>query len=205
MTAMNYLIIGDDEYLRAREEARIKEKFLPPEETDLNYSVYQPDQIDGIMDSVNTVPFMADKRVILVKDAHELSKESLEAILSYAESPLKTNVLILSADSSLEGNKLYRKLSTLVETVKMRKPDKATVKKWIRGFFKKEDIDISPAATDLVAELKGDDISGIKTELEKIAAYSGGEKIETEDVEKLVGRSVTETVFKLVDAINKLD
>lgn len=39
-------------------------------------------------------------------------------------------------------------------------------------------------------------------ELEKLAAFSGDERIEKEHVEQLVGRSVTDTVFKLVDAIN---
>ena len=201
----NYLIIGDDQYLRGREESKIKENFLSSEESYLNYSVFNSQEIDNIMDSLNTVPFMGDRRVVLVKDAHQLSQDSFETILSYAEKPMDSTVLVLSADSSLEGNKAYKKLSSLMETVRANAPDAATVKKWIRGFFKNEDIEISPQAVNLIAELKGDDISGIKTELEKIAAYSGGEKIEAGNIEELVGRSVTETVFKLVDAINKKD
>ncbi|MGB2600189.1 MAG: DNA polymerase III subunit delta [Candidatus Omnitrophota bacterium] len=202
---MTYLIIGDDEYLRSREESKIKDNFLSPAEIDLNYSVYSPDDINGIMDSLNTTPFMADNRVVLVKDAHQLSQDSLGTILSYAEKPVETSVLVLSADSALEGNKLYRKLSSLIEKVEAGKPNEATVKKWIRGFFKKEGIEISPEAVNLIAELKGDDTSGIKTELEKLASYSGGDRIEVEHVENLVGRSVAETVFSLVDAINRSD
>ncbi|MFQ5952583.1 MAG: DNA polymerase III subunit delta [Candidatus Omnitrophota bacterium] len=202
---MNYLIIGDDEYLREREEIKIREKFLSTDQIDLNYSVYQPQETDNIMDSLNTVPFMGDRRVVLVKDAHQLSPEALGAIVSYMEKPDQANVLVLSAAGPLGDSKSYKKLSSLVETIKADKPDLATMKKWIKSFFKKENIDISREAVDLIVELKGQDSSGIKTELEKLASYSGGKKIEVSHVEELVGRSVTETVFKLVDAINAKD
>jgi DNA polymerase-3 subunit delta len=199
---MNYLVIGDDEYLRTREEAKIKENFLSPDEVDLNYSVYRTDQIDDIMDSLNTSPFLAGKRVILVKDAHQFSEDALASVVSYLEKSAGENVLILSADISLKKSKTFRKLSSFMEMIKADKPDAATIKKWIRAFFKKEGIEISPGAVDLIYELKGEDTVGVKGELEKLAGYSGGQRIEIEHVEQLVGRSVTETVFKLVDAVN---
>jgi DNA polymerase-3 subunit delta len=202
---MNYLIIGDDEYLRTREETKIKEKFLTPDKVYLNYSVYRPDRFDDIMDSLNTSPFLADKRVILVKEAHQLSESALSSLISYLEKSTGENILILSADASLKKSKAFRKLSSFVETIKLDKPDAATIKKWIRTFFKKEGIEISPRAVDLICELKGEDTVGIKGELEKMAGYSGGQRIEEEHVEQLVGRSVTETVFKLTDAINARD
>ena len=87
----------------------------------------------------------------------------------------------------------------------MDKPDPVTIKKWVSSYFKKEGIDITREAVDLICELKGQDTSGIKHELDKLAGYSGGKKLEVSDVEELVGRSVTETVFKLVDAINAKD
>jgi DNA polymerase-3 subunit delta len=202
---MNYLIIGEDEYLRTREENRIREDSLSPEEIDLNYSVYRPSEINSIVDSLNTVPFMGEKRVVLVKDAHELSGEALGAIFSYLENPAGSNVLMLSAAGPVGDNESYRKLSSAMEVVKVDKPDPLTIKKWISSYFKKEKIEISREAVDLICELKGQDTSGIKNELDKLAGYSGGEKIGAGDVEELVGRSVTETVFKLVDAINAKD
>ncbi|MGB3056527.1 MAG: hypothetical protein WBC16_00005, partial [Candidatus Omnitrophota bacterium] len=134
----NYLIIGDDQYLREREETKIKESFLSPEEIDLNYSVYEAPQIDNILDSLNTVPFMGEKRVVLVKDAHQLSPEALQSIISYMEKPSPVNVLVLSSAGPLTDNKAYQKLSSLVKTIKADKPDPATVKKWIQAFFKNE-------------------------------------------------------------------
>jgi len=201
----NYLIIGDDGYLRETEANKIKEKFLSPGEIDLNYSVYNFSDINGIMDALGTAPFLAKKRVVLVKEAHELSGEAADTILSYLEKPSKTSILVLSSANSLRNTKHYRKLSGLAKVIKADKPSPATIKKWIRAFFKKEGLEISPRAVELIAELKGTDTTGVKAELDKLASFSGGEKIEAGHVEQLVGRSVTETVFKLTDALGARD
>lgn len=201
----NYLIIGDDKYLRGKEAVKIKDKFLSADEIELNYSAYGPEDLDGVMDSLGTMPFLADKRVVLVKDAQQISGDFAETILSYLEKPSDTSVLALSFDKSYKKNKYYKKLSSLMTVVESNSPTPLTAKNWIRAFFKKEDIDISPDAVDLIVELKGQDTRAIKEELDKLAGYSGGERIETRHVEIIVGRSVMETVFKLVDAINAGD
>ena len=201
----NYLIIGDDPYIREKEEIRLRDKFLSSSELDLNYSVFSSEEVSGIMDSLGTLPFLADKRVILVKDVHLISVESAASILTYLEKPTDTSVLVLSADSAFRKNKSYNKISKLTDAVNADKPDALTVKKWIRAFFKKENVEVSQDAVDLIVSLKGTDTAAVKIELDKLLAFSGGEKVEAPHVEKLVGRSVTETVFKLVDAINSKD
>lgn len=203
----NYLIIGDDEHIKQTEANRIKEKFLSSGQISLNYSAYNPDNVNvsDIMNSLETMPFLAEKRVVLVSQAHDLSGDAQTAILSYLESPSKTSVLVLSSNGSFKKTKHYNKLSSLVEIVKADVPNLSTIKDWIRAFFKKNKIEISHEAVELIVELKGTDTSGVKRELEKLISFSGGEKIELWHVEDLVGRSVTETIFKLVDAINARD
>ncbi len=201
----NYLVTGNDEYIREKEVSKIKEKFLSGEEAELNYSAYNPEDIIGIMDSLGTMPFLAENRVVLVKESQALSDTCADTILLYLENPSENSVLILSSDDSHKKNKRYKKLSSLMEVVRADKPTPQTIKSWVRAFFKKENVDITPEAVDLIGELKGQDTSGIKAELDKLIGYSGGERIEVKHVEDLVGRSVTETVFKLVDAINGRD
>lgn len=202
---MNYLVIGDDEYLKQAETAKIRERFLAPDQIELNYSAHEYDDINGIMDSVATMPFLAERRVVLVKDAHRLSSDSLKTILSYLENPLKTSVLVLSSENSFRDLKEGPAFSKLTNIVDASKPDPLTIKKWARDFLKKENVEICPDALELLFELKGQDTGGIKMELEKIIAFSGGEKITSKHIEDLVDRSVRETIFKLVDALNGKD
>ncbi len=204
---MNYLIIGDDEYMREAEAGRIRDKFLSSGEVELNYSAHRPDDIEGIMDSLGTMPFLAERRVVLVKDAHGLSDGAAETVLSYLTDPSGTSVLVLSSDGSFKKKKkkYYGRLSGLVDIIPADKPTPSTIKKWIRNFFKKEGVEITPGAVDLIVELRGSDAAGVRAELEKLVCFSGGESIEAAHVEQLVGRSVKDDVFKLVDAVNTRD
>ena len=201
----NYLIIGNDEYIRRAELEKIKKKFLKESEMDLNFSSHSNDNLDGVMDSLGTVPFLAEKRVVCVKNLESGPSDFTELLLKYCEAPSPSSVLILSASAAFKKMAGYKKLSTLVNVVKADKPDRIKAKGWIRSFFKKEEIDISQQAIDLIVELKGEDTAGIRTELEKLLLFSGGEKIEAEHVKDIVGRSVREEVFKLVDAVMARD
>ncbi|MBD3380532.1 MAG: DNA polymerase III subunit delta [Candidatus Omnitrophica bacterium] len=197
----NYLITGNDPYIREREIKRIRGKYLSPGEEELNYSVYGCEDIDGIMDSLGTMPFLADKRVVLVKDAGDINESALETLLNYLSSPSDTGVLVIAGEFD-KRKKAYKELSSAMEVLRADKPDAETVKGWIRKYFKREGIEISSDAVEIIAELKGDDTIGIKAELEKLAGFAEGGRIEASHVQQLVGRSVADTVFDLVDAIN---
>lgn len=199
--AENYLIIGDDDFLREKEIAKIKDKSLTSQESELNLSVYSHEDLDAVMDGLGTTPFLSGKRVIILKDVQELDGKGLETVAGYLEKPVATSVFVMTASAEFGKAAGYGKLSRKVTEIRADRPREGEVKSWIRGYFSKEKIDISQEAVDLIVELKGQDTAGVKTEIEKLAVYSGGKKIEAADVENLVGRSIAETVFGLVDAI----
>ncbi|MDD5633674.1 MAG: DNA polymerase III subunit delta [Candidatus Omnitrophica bacterium] len=202
---MNYLIIGDDEYIRASEISKIRDKYISPKEAELNFSVFSSDNIDAIMDSLETVPFLASKRVTVVKVDKGAGDVFLNAIYAYLKRSMETSVLVLTCDNAFKDSANYGKLPKEMQIIKADRPDAESMKKWIIGYFKKNGADISREAAELITCLKGDDTSGIKTELDKLLNFASGEKIETSHVEKIVGRTVTDNIFKLVDAINAGD
>lgn len=203
--AENFLVVGDDRYLRDREEKKLRDKFLSAGEVDLNYSAGGAEDAERIMDSLGTVPFLADKRVVLVKDAQDLPETVISSIDAYLEKPMETSVLILSCDGSFTKTAAGRSLSKKMKTVTAEKLTPRKIRSGIIDFFKRDKIEITPQAVELIIELKGNDPTLIKPELEKLAGYSGGKKIDVPDVEELVGRSVSEAIYKLTDAISAKD
>ena len=201
----NYLIIGDDDFLREKEIAKIKDKSLSAEESELNFSAYSHEDLAAVKDALGTVPFLAEKRVVLLKNVQEIDEKSLGAVFSYLDSPVETSVLVITADAEFRKTGAYDKLAQKMTEVRADRPKDNEVKGWIRAYFSKEKIEISQEAVDLIVELKGHDTGGVRAEIEKLAVYSGGKTIEAADVEQLVGRSITETVFGLVDAIESKD
>jgi len=202
---MNYLVTGDDTYIREKESLKIKEKYLSSAEAELNYAICSPSDVNSALDFVRTMPFSSSKRVVLIQDTHQLSAADADMIETYLKNPSDTGVLVLSAESSFNEKKHYKKICALVEVVKADKPTTFIMKRWIRGFFEKEKIEIAQEAVDLIVELKGSDTVGVKGELEKLVSFSDGNKIEACHVERLVARTAREVIFKLVDAVNERD
>ncbi|MBU0570542.1 MAG: DNA polymerase III subunit delta [Candidatus Omnitrophica bacterium] len=201
----NYLIVGDDEYVRDREITKLKDSLLSADERDLNFSAHFSSDLSGLMNALGTMPFLSDKRMVLLKDPENIPEGSLEGIIRYLSNPADATVFVIAANASFKKSKFYKQFSLLTKVIEADRPAPGTMKKWVKGFFKKENIDISDEAVDLIVELKGNDTTAVRSELEKLACYSAGENIALTDVEMLVGRSVTEEVFKLVDAINTAD
>lgn len=202
---MNYLIVGDDEYIKNTESAKIKNKFLSKEQFALNYSVHEANDVTGVIDSLETIPFLSEKRVVFVKGENSISDDLVTSLLTYFKRNMTSSVLILSAEGAFKKTKNYKQIAFLMNVIEAEKPSPQALKNWIRAFLKKEGIEISFDATELIIELKGFDTAGIRKELDKLVSYSNQNKIDTADVENVVGRSVSESVFKLVDAINASD
>ncbi len=198
----NYLIIGDDAFIREKEISRLKEKFLSKDEVDLNFSTYFPHNIDEIINSVETMPFMAEKRIVLVKESQNFPDSGVDALTAYLEKPAKQAILILAADSSFKKSKIFKGISKHFEIIEANKPGNVDLRKWIKMFFNKEKISITDRAVDLILNFKGDDTQGIRMELEKLACFSSDGKIDVADIEAIVNKGVKENVFKLVDAVN---
>ncbi len=198
----NYLIVGDDKYVRDREITKLKNSLLSADEQGLNFSIHFSSDIPGLMNALGTMPLLSDKRMVLLKEPENLPEGSMDGLIRYLSNPADTTVFVISADASFKKCKSYKELSSLTRIIEADRPAPGTMKKWVKGFFKKENIDISDEAIDLIVELKGNDTAAVRSELEKLACYSAGEEIALIDVEMLLGRSVTEDVFKLLDAIN---
>lgn len=131
----NYLVIGEDGYIKEKEISALRDKFLSREELQLNYSCYDPNNIEDISDSLTTLPFLSEKRVVLIKDAHGLSERSLKAIISYLDAPLASSVMILSSASSLKKNKHYHELIGRMTLINADPPGPVVIRKRILSFF----------------------------------------------------------------------
>ncbi|MFA6637153.1 MAG: DNA polymerase III subunit delta, partial [Candidatus Omnitrophota bacterium] len=199
----NFIISGDDVYLRAKEEKKIRDKFLSKEEIGLNFSVFGPDEAVKAIDELATAPFLADKRVVVIREIENVPADVFPLLTAYLNNPAPAGVLVLTAGSEFKKKPHYREIAKKAAGISAEKLTPQKIKSGIKTFFKKENIDISDDAVDLIFELKGSDPAGIINELEKLAAYSDGEKIELATIEKMVGRSVVDTVYKLVDAIDQ--
>lgn len=203
--AQNYLIVGNDEYLKGREVARIKADQQSSKDEKADCTSFSGGEIESIMADAGTMPFLSPKRVIVVNDISELDQNGAKTLLSYLKNPSESTVLIMTAPGSYKKKKDFKKLKEFTDVINVQTPKGYHLEKRIRSYFKKHSLAISSGAVKLMVELKGEDSAAVKNASDKLISYSNGKTIETGDVDKLIGRSVTESVFKLVDALDIKD
>jgi DNA polymerase-3 subunit delta len=133
------------------------------------------------------------------------SREALErwrGLADYAQRMPDTTTLVL-VDEELSGdsNPLLKALKSAGQVREFRALRPGAVLQWILERAQNQGIDISPAAARLLADLVGNNLWVLASELAKLAAYAQGRRIEGADVRSLVSEARQVNIFAMVDAI----
>ena len=151
---------------------------------------------------------MSDKQVVIVKEAQEL--KTLDMLESYFQNPLDSTILVLAhKHKKLNGNKKIAKTlkkSKKVCVFESTRLYDSQVPNWINNYLKDRNINIKPAATNLLAEYLGSDLSKISNELDKLTInLPKGTAIDKNIIQKNIGISKDFNVFELQTALGRRD
>ena len=97
-----YWVCGKERFLVDRAVARIKERVLDPRTRDFNYDLFYAKEAGAakIVQSSRTLPMMAKRRLIIVRDGDALDAKGLEPLLPYVASPAPETCLVFVADTA---------------------------------------------------------------------------------------------------------
>lgn len=102
------------------------------------------EEIDELIESVYKKPYESDKKVYIIKDAHEMTTQAANTFLKTLEEPPGDSVIILL---TYNANLLLPTIVSRCQTVKFRNVDKGTIKAYL-----KENYGTSDEIADLAAE-----------------------------------------------------
>ncbi|OAS85008.1 MULTISPECIES: DNA polymerase III subunit delta [Metabacillus] len=209
-----YLLIGKETFLMQETVQLIVNASLMEEEKDFNLSVYDMEEtsIETALEDAETLPFMGEKRVIILKNpvflTSEKKKEKIEhridKLEQYMNSPAPYTILIFLApyeklDERKKITKLIKKQSVLLEMKTLS--DDETIK-WITDIAEQEAIYFSKEAMEELMLLTAGDLMIMHQELKKLSTYVGeGGSITPETVRLLVARSLEQNIFDLIDHV----
>ena len=90
-----YFLMGEEPYYIDKLSDYIEETVLTEEEKGFNQTVlYGRDvSVEDIVSTAKRYPMMAERQVVIVKEAQELSR-TIDKLESYAENPMPTTVLV---------------------------------------------------------------------------------------------------------------
>ena len=204
-----YFLMGEEPYYIDRISEYIDKNVLAEEEKGFNQMVlYGRDvSIEDIVSNAKRYPMMAERQVVIVKEAQDLSR-TIEKLADYAENPQPTTVLVIcykykKIDKRKKLYKIVAKNGVIYESKKLYENQ---VSDWIRRVLAGAKYNIEPKASQMLVEFLGTDLNKINNELEKLKLIiPKGSPITADSIEENIGISKEFNNFELRKAIGMRD
>lgn len=203
-----YYLVGDEELLKEESFTRLKAAILAGGLADFNYDLFYAGESDisKVISAASTLPVMAPRRLVVLKDADKLKAAEEEQLLPYLEDPSPATALVMIGKGIDKRKKFFLTLSKRGSVVEHSHPYEREMPKWIKWLAGKKDLQISENACRYLVDIIGNDLTGISSEIEKVSLYAGpGKRIEVEDLEAVSADVKARTVFQLIDALGEKD
>jgi DNA polymerase-3 subunit delta len=215
-----YILHGEDDFSLSRALGEIKKGLGDPSLLSTNTTILEgqkvtPDQLRMVVD---TVPFLAEKRLVIVQgllgrfesqkkpsrrkkaspaNGRESDVESFAAAMSTIP---ESTVLVLTDGKIKSANPLLKMLAgARVMSFPLLRGD--VLRQWINKEVAAQGAAISPQAVELLARLVGGNLWVMSSEINKLALFALGRRIEEEDIRAVVSSAQEANVFAMVDAI----
>jgi DNA polymerase-3 subunit delta len=202
-----YFLMGEEPYYIDKISDFIEENILDEADKGFNQQVmYGRDaSIEDIVSSAKRYPMMAERQVLIIKEAQDLSR-NIEKLVSYAENPQPTTVLVLNykykkLDKRKKLHKAIAKSGLIYESKKLYENQ---VSDWIRRVLGGKKYQIEIKAAQMLVEFLGTDLSKISNELDKLMIILPKETIiNDKHIEDNIGISKDFNNFELRKAVGE--
>ncbi len=155
-----------------------------------------------VLDDLRTLPFLAPRRVVIIRDADAFVSANREALEKYLLSPADSASLLLIVSSWPKNTKIAKAVAKIGEVIECDMPKDSSVTAWLGKSAGKRGKKIAPGAAAMLEEWVGRDLGRLDKEVEKLSLYvDQRDTITIEDVSTLVISSAGPVAFALPNAL----
>lgn len=205
------VIYGDEDYQKQVTLQAVLDRLLPPEvDRAMTLALYDADQpaeqggptFSAVADDLSTPPFLADRRIVVVRQADKFVSAAREQLERIFQNPPPTGVLVLECRSFPKTTRLYKAAQAAgAELHECKKLSGRATADFVQNAARERGKRMDPAAAAALTNLIGVDTGMLIGEVEKLALYVGErDRITPDDVRDLVGQSREEKIFAVMDA-----
>ena len=203
-----YLLHGEEGFYIDKLVERF-ENLLTEEEKEFNLHVlYAPEVEPGaVADLCMQYPMMADRQVVILKEAQAIPAAKLNQLHRYAAAPAATTILVICCrGAQAKGKELLAAVRATGVNFESKKLSESNAPAAISDFIKAKGLRAEPKALEMLRDFVGTDLSRLYNEIDKLTTILGsGGTVTAEAVEKNIGMSKDFNNFELVDAIAAKD
>ena len=198
-----YYFHGAEDVLKEDAVRYLLDNALDPSLRDFNFDQRSAGQLepDAVADLCNTLPMMAERRIVLVRDveAWKRKTKARAALLEYLKDPSPQTIVILVQGSAEAAED--KELVKHAVSVEFKAPTGTEAEKWLDREARKLGIAFGPGAAEHLLKCTGTDLSALRLELGKFSALPEGTVVTEELVGDLVGVRRGETALDWRDAV----
>jgi len=202
-----YAVCGTETFLKRRAIAEIRDRVLSPADRSLALTEY--DGASGavtlaeVLDDLRTLPFLTEHRLVVVREADTFITSYRQDLEAYVEKPSPTGVLLLECRSLPANTRLYKRIAAIGEVVKCDPLKAYQVPQWVvRRCTEAYGQQLDAQAAAMLCDLVGTDLGLLDAELTKLSIYTAPRvRIETKDVQALVGACREEAIWGVMSAV----
>ena len=203
-----YLLIGEERYFSERCLAQIRHSVVSDEMREFNEDIFYGSEInlEKLLDALQTLPVMAEKRLVILKEAHLLSEKDWAQLDEVSSLDPNSLVFVILADQWDKRKKSMKKWLDVGTLIECQTPPEATRSGWIRTLALEKGLELDQEALAYLVQMGGNTLEEIDRDLDKLFLFFGkASRVTLGDVAQVLEWSREESVFALAEAVAKRD
>lgn len=199
-----YYLTGEDEHRKDALVRQVIEVAVDAAVREFNVDIVRGSDADleRLEPMLQTLPMLAARRVVVVRDTGSLRKDARTWLERYLESPAPDTVLLLIALAGTKDEKEFARATQIPFAAPTGDGFSAWVVEHVRDVHGGS---ITSEAVHLLEESVGHDTMLLASELDKLVSYAGGRMIDEPAVSAVTGVRRGKTVGDLLDAVAARD
>jgi DNA polymerase III subunit delta len=206
-----YLVKGSDPALVAQAAHALADQLVDGGDPSLMIEEFggpATDQFDVgvVIDACTTPAFLVPRRIVVVREAGQLSAADAKRLVDYLGDPLATTALLLVGGGGTVPQALSKAVAAIGQVVDTSVGTGRARSQWLSDHLRSAPVRLDGPATALLSDHLGEDMGRLEGLVDTLAAaYGAGATVSADDLEPFLGSAGALAPWDLTDAIDAGD
>ena len=212
-----YCLEGEEELVKESALKKLRETVLSGPMRELNETILTDPDADTLIAAAETLPLMAEKRLLIVKESHLLvsaragegeTDDSAERLSQYLQrSPATTVVVFWVRGAADKRKRLYKTIREGMSAgrsviVTFERQSESTLRSWMIRRCRENQVTLSDEMAVQIIFRTGDSLMRIQGEIDKLCAYVGpGGTVDEAALDAIITQNIEYRVYDLSRAV----
>ncbi len=205
-----YLCYGQEDYMKKHYVNNIKNQILDPAYEIMNLERQEGKgvSVDQIIDFAETMPFMSERRLMIIVDSGLFKsgkKEESTKLANYIDK-LPSSVCLVFMESEIDKRlSLYKKVNKNHEAVEFKVPTERELTSWTKKELRRYKVNMPSQVMDYFIRVVPPGMESIINEIKKLASYKVDGEVTVEEIDQVCTQSLDIRIFELVKMLGNKD